>query len=223
MKRKNIILIGAPGSGKGTQGDILKEDFNLLKVAPGDILREYRKDKSKPLTRKIDELLDQGKLLPDEIVNQVTEDYIKINYNGYNGIMFDGYPRSLGQAEFCQELLLKMGMKLSFAVLFNIKPSALIDRLVNRFLCKGCGEIYNKISKKPKIDGICDVCGHKEFTTRTDDSDENVIKTRFSEFEQKTSPVIAYYKTKKILKIIDADRDMFAIYNDLRSLFDEAN
>jgi len=201
---KNIVLIGAPGSGKGTQGDFLKNEFNLHKIALGDILRLYRKNKEGHLSEKINELLDSGKLLPDEIVNAVAEDFIKKNIQNYNSLMFDGYPRSVCQAKFLDEMLAKSNTKIDTVIMLDIKLESLIERLQNRYTCVKCGAIYNRKTHKTKIKDICDECGSSEFIIRKDDGEISVIQTRFIEFQEKTIPVIEYYKKQNKLISINA-------------------
>lgn len=221
--KQNIVLIGAPGCGKGTQCDILKTKLNLLKVSPGDILREYKKDNTRPLFGIVNELLNSGKLLPDEIINQITEEFVINNATQYNGILFDGYPRSVGQAEYLDTILNKNGEKLNIAIMFDIRLDNLINRIRNRYMCAECGAIYNHISRKTAIDGVCDECGAKEFITRVDDGEESIIRTRFDEFSTKTMPVITFYQKYGKLKIIDSDKAVDLVHNDIINIINGSN
>ncbi len=214
MKR-NVILIGAPGSGKGTQCDLLKTSLNMLKVAPGDILREYRKDSSKPFYVEINTFLDSGRLLPDDIINNITEDFIKKSFANFHGLLIDGYPRSVAQASHLEKILLELNTELNHIILLEIKLEDLIERLQNRYMCAKCGAIYNHHTKKTKVDGECDECGSVDFITRSDDGEEAVIRTRFAEFMSKTAPVIEHYQSQGRLKIVNAKADISIVHKDV--------
>ncbi|QED23087.1 adenylate kinase family protein [Candidatus Deianiraea vastatrix] len=211
----NVVLIGAPGTGKGTQGDLLKVDFNLLKISLGDILREYRKDEQNPLSQQINSLLDTGKLLPDEVINKVAQDFVEKHTPHLRGLMFDGYPRSIGQAEFLDKMLLEKGEKIDKAIMLDVKLDDLISRLQNRYTCKGCGAIYNSKTNATSVEGVCDVCGGLDFSIRKDDGEIGVIQTRFEEFHAKTMPVIGYYENQGKLEKIDAKGDIEKVYSDI--------
>lgn len=210
---KNIILIGVPGSGKGTQAEKLIQSHNFNKVVLGDILRECRKDKNHKFYTQINSLMDQGVLLPNDLVNQVAEEFVR-NIGNKNGFLFDGYPRSVEQAEFVDNILKNnFNTSISCVVFLDISMESVISRLQNRYICSKCGFVYNKLTHNTEKNGVCDKCGHTEFTTRVDDSDINVIKTRFDEFLKKTMPVIDYYKGK-ILKI-DATQSPEDVYQNI--------
>lgn len=148
----NIILFGAPGCGKGTQSSILAKKFNLLQVTLGDILRKYRNEKDSPFSEEISKSLDSGKLLPDDLVNKVAHDFSVNNASNYSGILFDGYPRSINQAEFVDQMLKNdFNSSLTSAIFMEIAFEDVAQRLQNRYMCKKCGEIYNKMSKNTRV------------------------------------------------------------------------
>jgi adenylate kinase len=215
---KSIILLGIAGCGKGTQSDLIKKNLGFLKVSAGDILRDIRKNPDHKFYKEINDTIDSGKLLTDNTVNQSVYDFVISNKHQYNGLLFDGYPRSEGQAEFVNLMLSEMNIELSSVILLDIKKEFLIDRLQNRFTCSNCGEIYNKINKNPKESEICDICGGNKFTHRSDDSDIDAIHQRFEEFFNKTSHVIDFYKKKNILSIIDASQSIDQVYIDICSI-----
>ena len=200
----NIVFLGPPGCGKGTQGDFLVYNANYFKVSLGDVLRNYRQDSTKLHHKEINELMDTGKLLPDSIVNSVAEDYVLDHKNEQNFLM-DGYPRSLNQAEYLDKIFAKINQNINFAIFFDISLDTLVGRLQNRFMCKKCGAIYNKITQKPKIEGKCDICNSEDFTFRKDDEAIDVIKTRFEEYNLITKPVLDYYKIENKLETIIMD------------------
>jgi adenylate kinase len=215
---KSIILLGIAGCGKGTQSDLIKKNLGFLKISAGDILRDIRKNPNHKFYKEINDTIDSGKLLTDNTVNQSVHDFIISNKNQYSGLLFDGYPRSQGQAEFVNLMLSEMNIELSSVILLDIKKEFLIDRLQNRFTCSDCGEIYNKINKNPKKDGVCDVCGSTNFAHRNDDNDINAIHQRFEEFYNKTSSVIDFYKKQNILSVIDASLSINQVYIDILSI-----
>ncbi len=220
---KNIVLIGAPGCGKGTQGDILKHDFGLLKIALGDILREYRIDKTNEFSSQIDALMDSGKLLPNDLVNAVAKDFIVKNAKNVQGLLFDGYPRSVNQAEFVDKILKdELDTEISIVVMLDLSLDYLIDRLQNRYTCKKCGAIYNKKTNPTKIEGVCDKCQSSDFSIRADDGELSIIKTRFEEFNEKTMPVISYYEAQKKLVKVNAALGVDEVYKAIVSAIKNA-
>lgn len=209
MKSKiNIVLIGAAGSGKGTQGDILKEKYNLLKMSAGDVLREYRSNPENKHAATVNEYLNKGELLPIDITNAIIEDYLNKNVDKYNGVIFDGYPRHELQAKFLDGYLKKTYQSLDAVIYVDMKPEDLLARLQNRFSCAKCGEIYNKVAKPTKVKGVCDKCGHTHFIVREDDSDISAINRRFEIFHQETSKVLEEYTKKGLVHSFDANQDV---------------
>lgn len=216
---KNIVLIGAPGSGKGTQGEMLKTELNLTKIALGDILRDYRSDKSNPFSSRINETMDSGKLLPSDLVNEIAKDYILQNASKSNGFLLDGYPRKIDQAEFVDSIFQNdLQSKIQIAIMLEVSLNDLVDRLKYRQTCKKCGATYNTKTLPTKINGVCDHCGSSEFSTRKDDSEEQIIKTRFEEFTLSTMPVVEYYQSRRKLVKINANQAVENVYREIIDL-----
>jgi adenylate kinase len=188
-----LIIIGAPGSGKGTQTSRLKSKFNIPMISTGDIFRKAIKDETE-LGKKIKKYLDAGKLVPDEVVIQVMEDRIR-KPDCAKGFLLDGFPRTLEQAKALDKIV-----KLDACINLNVPKEIIVDRLSARRTCKNCGEIYNLVVLKPKDEKICDKCGGPLF--QRDDDKEAVIAERFQIFEKQTEPLLEYYAKK--LPIVNA-------------------
>lgn len=202
MNRKNLIFIGAPGSGKGTISNLLMELAPLAHISTGDILRDEIK-RDTELGRQASVIMQQGGLVSDEIVvGMVKERLAKDDCK--QGFILDGFPRTLNQAELLNQVLADLGMTLDAVVFFNVKDETLLARLTSRLSCK-CGAVFNKIGMPPKVEGICDKCGG-ELYQRADDSLETA-QNRLSVFYKQTQPVIDYYRTTgKMIELKDMDK-----------------
>ena len=204
---KNLILIGPPGSGKGTQSTVLAKQQKYLHLSTGDMLREMaRRNDDFAISIKSD--MEEGKLISDEVILKIIDLKIKsIDPKQYNGIIFDGFPRNLHQAEELNTILENNRLSIDLVLEFNVDHESLIKRLSGRFTCKNCNEGYNEYFKKPKIDTECDICKGKEFVYRKDDSRETVID-RLKIYEETTKPLIEYYRRLGKLKTIKAYDDV---------------
>ena len=189
MRKKIILLIGPPGSGKGTQGKLLAEKLMLPHISTGDIFRKIainNTDKS----RILNEYMDSGKLVPSELVNRIVKQVL-LSDDYKNGCVLDGYPRNLEQAEYLGK---SVEAEIS-CVFFNVADEVAIKRIAGRYSCEICGNIYNKYYDNPKIEGVCDNCGSTELIFRSDD-DEKTVLSRMEEYKKETLPLIEYYKNK---------------------------
>ena len=206
----NIVLIGAAGSGKGTQGELLTKQFNLLQVSAGDVLRAHRKDPKGKYTKQINEYIDKGQLVPTKITNGVISQHIKKHVFckdcKYNGIIFDGYPREKHQLDWLTKFLKKHNNKVDAVVYIDVALEELVDRLSGRFMCSQCGALYHKKSKPTKVEGVCDKCGSKHFVVRGDDQSADAIKQRFTIFENQTKIVLEEYNKQGIVIKVDGSK-----------------
>lgn len=204
-----IILIGAPGAGKGTQAATIKAKYPIAHISTGDMLRVNVKEGTE-LGKLAKSYMDAGKLVPDQVIIDMMEARLKKD-DCIAGFMLDGFPRTLLQAEALSRLLDKLGMKLDAAVELKIEDEVVVNRLTSRRVCKTCGEIYNTMLKPVKADGVCDKCGGK--VVQRDDDKEEVIRKRLSVFHEQTAPIVDYYDTKGVLLKIDASGAKDAVLN----------
>ncbi len=195
----NIILLGPPGAGKGTQARKLVDERGMIQLSTGDMLRDARSSGTE-MGQKVAAIMDAGQLVTDEIVIGLIRE--KLEQNPTGSFIFDGFPRTLAQADALGELLAAMGTKLDAVIEMKVDDEALVHRITARSTCATCGEGYNDISKPIPADGHCVKCGGTEFKRRPDDNEES-LRTRLMEYYKKTSPLIGYYWAKGDLKQID--------------------
>jgi adenylate kinase len=195
----NIILLGPPGAGKGTQARRLVEERGMVQLSTGDMLREARTSGTE-MGRKVAEVMDRGDLVTDEIVIGLIEE--KLNGASGGGFIFDGFPRTLPQADALGALLDRHGMALDAVIEMQVDDAALVRRIAGRFTCGDCGEVFHDETKPTSRPGTCDNCGSTNLKRRADDNEES-LKQRLMEYYKKTSPLIGYYYAKGKLKPVD--------------------
>ncbi len=195
---KRVVLLGAPGAGKGTQAKMLIEKFKIPQISTGDILRKAVADGT-PLGKEAKVIMDQGGLVSDKIVLGLVEERIK-QPDCKAGFILDGFPRNTVQAEALDKILTGMGMPLTIALNIDVDMNDLLKRLTGRRTCKGCQQMYNIYFSTPKKEGVCDKCGGALF--QRDDDKEETIKKRLDVYQKQTAPLIDYYSKKKIMKTI---------------------
>ncbi len=196
----NLILLGPPGAGKGTQARKLQDERGLIQLSTGDMLRAAAKSGSE-IGKKAKAIMDAGKLVSDEIMIAMIEDRIG-QPDCAKGFILDGFPRTAAQAEALDAMLSRKGLKLDHVIEMTVDEKALTERIVGRYTCAKCGAGYHDSFQKPKVAGICDVCGSREFTRRADDNAETV-RTRLEAYRKQTQPILPYYRAKGILKSVD--------------------
>ncbi|MDD6790089.1 MAG: adenylate kinase [Lachnospira sp.] len=209
-----IIMLGAPGAGKGTQAKMIADAYGIPHISTGDIFRANIK-KGTELGKKAKTYMDKGELVPDAlvvdlIINRFAEDDCK------NGYVLDGFPRTIPQAEALDEALEKNGDHVDVAVDIEVPDENIINRMSGRRACVGCGATYHVKYNPPKVEGICDVCGQK-LILRDDDKPETV-KNRLNVYHTQTQPLIDYYKKKDILKSVDGTQDMDKVFADIKAI-----
>lgn len=196
----NIILLGPPGAGKGTQARFLVDERNMIQLSTGDMLREA-KSSGTEMGKIVADVMARGDLVTDEIVIGLIRE--KLQGDKAGGFIFDGFPRTLAQADALGELLAENNETLDCVIEMKVDDAALVARITARSTCAGCGEVYNDHTKPVPADGVCTSCGEtKEFTRRADDNEDS-LKQRLMEYYKKTSPLIGYYYAKGDLKSVD--------------------
>ena len=213
----NIILLGPPGAGKGTQAERLVADRVMVQLSTGDMLRNKRKVDS-PLGREVAAIMDSGALVSDEIVSALIDDKLA-SMGEAQGAIFDGYPRTAAQAESLDGILAGRGRTLDYVIELAVDEDALVERIVGRFTCANCGAGYHDKFKLPKVAGTCDVCGHHEFKRRADDNEETV-RTRMAEYRAKTAPIIPIYEARGLVRRVDGMADIGHVTSAIEAILD---
>jgi adenylate kinase len=211
LSELNLILLGPPGAGKGTQADKLKDDFGLPYVGTGDLLRKHKQEETE-LGREAKAYMDAGDLVPDDLVIRMILE--EIEDKGADGFLLDGFPRSVGQAEALDEALAENGRRLTAAVLIFVDDGTVIQRLSGRRQCSA-GHLYHVEFDPPKNDGYCDQCG-KPLRQRDDDQPDTIRK-RLATYHAKTEPVIDYYQERGMLQRFDGSRSPDEVHNLIRA------
>jgi adenylate kinase len=212
----NIILLGPPGAGKGTQAKLLETKYGMVQIATGDMLRTAIK-KKEPLGLEAKQIMDEGHLVPDSLIIRMLD--MRMGQLGDQGFILDGFPRTVPQAEALDEMLEAHDRKLDAVIELKVDEAALIERVSGRFTCAKCGTGYHDKFKPTKQPGICDVCGSTEFTRRTDDNAET-MKTRLKAFQDQTAPILPYYRQKGLLKTVDGMAQMDDVQRSLVAILD---
>jgi adenylate kinase len=196
----DIILLGPPGAGKGTQAQRLVEHHGMLQLSTGDMLRETRKADT-ALGHKVADIMDSGGLVSDEIVSAMIDAKLA-DMGPETGAIFDGYPRTAAQADQLDDILARHGRKLDHVIELEVNEEALVERITGRFTCANCGAGYHDVFKQPATPGVCDKCGSTEFKRRPDDNEETVRK-RMQEYRGKTAPILPGYEQRGIVSRVD--------------------
>jgi adenylate kinase len=213
MKANNLklVLLGLPGSGKGTQADLIKKKYNLSHISTGNLLREAI-SKETPLGKEAKTYVQSGELVPDSLIINLVKEEIKKN-GDKRGFILDGFPRNIAQAEKLDDMLKELGLKLDIALEIKLNEDILVKRLTGRRTCSKCGALYNIYFNPPKTTNVCNACGGK-LTQRDDDKIE-VVNNRIKVYWSNISPVLEYYQKHKILKVIDGQQDLEKVFADI--------
>ncbi len=206
-----IIMLGAPGAGKGTQAKMIADKFGIPHISTGDIFRANIKNGTE-LGKKAKEYMDKGQLVPDELTVEILLDRVAAD-DCKNGYVLDGFPRTIPQADVLDKELTKLGDKVDFAINVDVPDENIVRRMSGRRACLKCGATYHIEHIPPKKEGICDTCG-SELVQRDDDKPETV-QNRLKVYHEQTQPLIEYYDGKNILKTVDGTKDMQEVFNNI--------
>ena len=212
-----IIMLGAPGAGKGTQAIMISEKYGIPHISTGDIFRANIKNGTE-LGKKAREYMDQGLLVPDELTCDLVVDRISRD-DCSKGYILDGFPRTIPQAQALDRALDNMKTSLDYAIDVDVPDENIVNRMSGRRACPGCGATYHVVFRAPQKEGICDECGEK-LITRSDDLPETVQK-RLSVYHEQTQPLIDYYEKKGILKTVDGTKHVEEVFSDITSILGE--
>jgi adenylate kinase len=211
----NVILLGPPGSGKGTQAKRIEQAHGIPQLSTGDMLRAAPASGG-DLGLRVKSIMDSGQLVPDGIMIDMIAERIG-EPDCRSGFILDGFPRTLPQAQALDEMLARRGLRLDYVIEFEVEEAALIDRLAGRFSCQQCGASYHERDHRPKVDGVCDGCGACEFACRADDRPETV-KARLEVYHRQTAPILPYYRDRGILRLVDGMAGIDAVTHEIEKI-----
>ena len=210
----NMIFLGAPGAGKGTQAEIVSEKYSIPAVSTGAIIREAIKNQTE-MGKAAREYTEKGALVPDEVVIGIIKDRLAAD-DCKNGFILDGFPRTIPQAEALDAALDKINEKMDYAINVDVPDENIVNRMGGRRCCLNCGAIYHVVTIPTKVEGICDRCG-SPVVLRDDDKPETVQK-RLTVYHDQTQPLIDYYEKQSILKTVDGTKSMEAVFDDITAI-----
>ena len=214
-----IILLGPPGSGKGTQAKRIQQTHGLVQLSTGDMLRAETNSDTQ-FGRRVKAIMDSGELVPDETMIEMIDRRIT-QPDCRKGFILDGFPRTVPQAEALDAMLARRGLELDHVILLDVDEAALVDRLSGRFTCGQCGASYHDRYNRPKRDGVCNGCGSTEFTRRADDMPE-AVRARFEVYRRQTAPILPYYSTRGILRRVDGMADIATVTGEIDKILGSA-
>ncbi|EHS87169.1 Adenylate kinase (AK) [Limosilactobacillus gastricus PS3] len=215
MSTMNLVLMGLPGAGKGTQAQLIVQEFDVPHISTGDIFRAAIKNET-PMGIQAKQFIDKGELVPDEVTNGIVKERLA-EADTAKGFMLDGFPRNLVQAESLNQMLADSGRKLDAVINIHVNPDILVERLSGRFICRNCGTTYHRLYNMPKVEGTCDVCGQHDFYQRDDDKPETV-KNRLDVNIKLNTPLIDFYEQQGVLYNIDGEQDIDKVYSDVKKV-----
>jgi adenylate kinase len=208
----NLVLLGPPGAGKGTQAKQLEQRHGLVQLSTGDMLRAAVAAGTE-LGKKAGAIMERGELVPDEIVIGLIAERMDADKGG-KGFILDGFPRTIPQAEALDRLMAERGQKVDRVVVLAVDDDALVTRITGRFTCATCGEGYHDVFKKPKVEGVCDRCGGTTFSRRPDDTEE-VVRARLKAYHAQTKPLIGYYDEQGKVRSVDGMADIKTVQKEI--------
>jgi adenylate kinase len=216
----NLVLLGAPGSGKGTQAAMMAKAFEIPAISTGDALRKEVEAQSE-IGKLAKSYMNSGQLVPDQVVLDIVKNRVG-QKDCQKGFILDGFPRNLNQAEKLDETLKTIGKKISLVLDFKVDDEIVVKRISGRFFCKKCSAIYNHHFKQPKKAGVCDECGSTEFDSRSDDKEETV-RNRLKIYHDSTAGLVEYYQKNNLIYSLDAVKNSALLFEEIRSVIKNIN
>ncbi len=213
----NVILLGPPGAGKGTQAKLIEDSYGMRQLSSGDMLRAAVAAKT-DVGMKAKAYMEQGSLVPDNVIVDAVFECLD-SISGYNGFILDGFPRTPAQAEALDDKLATDGKKIDWAIVFEVDDEQLVKRVSGRYTCAKCGEGYHETLKRPRQYGVCDRCGGEEFKRRSDDNEETVRK-RLAVYHNETKPLIEYYRASGKLRVIDGEQPISDVSQSVKTIME---
>lgn len=214
----NLILMGLPGAGKGTQAERIVDTYQIPHISTGDMFREAIA-KNTPLGMEAKSYMDQGKLVPDEVTTGIVKARLQ-EPDTDKGFLLDGFPRTLAQAESLSQILTELNKQVDAVINIDVDPNVIVDRLSGRFICRSCGATYHKLYNPPKVEDTCDRCGSHDFYQRDDDTPETV-KKRLEVNIESSKPILEFYQKENVRFDVDGDRDIDVVFNDVKKIIDK--
>ena len=214
----NLMLMGLPGAGKGTQTEKIVDEYKIPHISTGDIFRAAMKNGT-PMGLEAKKFIDKGELVPDEVTNGIVKERLaKDDVN--DGYMLDGFPRNMAQAEALDEFGKELGKSLNCVINIHVDPESLMERLTGRYICRDCGATYHKVFNPTKVEGTCDRCGGHEFFQREDDKPETV-KNRLDVNIKMNTPLLDFYKKQGLLHEVNGNQDIDKVFADIKEILDQ--
>ena len=214
----NLMLMGLPGAGKGTQAEKIVDEYKIPHISTGDIFRAAMKNGT-PMGHEAKKFIDKGELVPDEVTNGIVKERLaKDDVN--DGYMLDGFPRNMAQAEALDEFGKELGKSLNCVINIHVDPESLMERLTGRYICRDCGATYHKVFNPTKVEGTCDRCGGHEFFQREDDKPETV-KNRLDVNIKMNTPLLDFYKKQGLLHEVNGNQDIDKVFADIKEILDQ--
>lgn len=213
----NLMLMGLPGAGKGTQAERIVDEYKIPHISTGDIFRAAMKNGTE-MGKEAKKYIDKGELVPDEVTNGIVKDRLAED-DVNDGYMLDGFPRNMVQAEALDQFGAELGKPLNCVINIDVDPESLMERLTGRFVCRDCGATYHKVFNPTKVEGTCDRCGGHNFFQRDDDKPETV-KNRLDVNTKMNTPLLDFYKQKGILHNVDGNQDIDAVFAAIKQVLD---
>lgn len=211
----NLVLMGLPGAGKGTQAEKIIAEYNIPQISTGDMFRQAIA-KQTDLGLEAKSYMDKGELVPDEVTNGIVKERLAES-DTEDGFLLDGFPRTLDQAEALDAMMQDLGKQLDSVIEIQVPEEVLVERLSGRYICRNCGATYHKVFNPTKVEGTCDRCGGHDFYQREDDKPETV-RNRLAVNVEKSKPILAYYDKKGLLSSIDGNREINEVFAEIKQI-----